>query len=94
MYVSIWTWIANFERSAYENNDALRIKLVKGYEQGWRCIRSGHYDDALNHFEEALKLAQKLKEYWWELFLDSNCCELFIYYKAEMGKVFDRTINR
>jgi tetratricopeptide (TPR) repeat protein len=93
MYVSIWTWIENFERSAYQNEDALRIKLVKGYEQGWRCIRSGHYDDALIHFEENLKLAQRLKEYWWELFLDSNCCELFIYYKAEMGKVFDRTVR-
>jgi tetratricopeptide (TPR) repeat protein len=93
MYVNIWTWIDNFERTAYQNNDTVRIKLVQGYGQGWRFLRSGNYDEALAHFEEAQALAQKIHEHWWDLFLDSNYCEVFIYYKAEMGKVFDRTVR-
>ncbi|MDQ7025186.1 MAG: hypothetical protein Q9P01_16540 [Anaerolineae bacterium] len=93
MYVNIWSWMRDFERTAQQQNDSQRLKLVNGYHDGWRCINSGHYDEALKHFERALAIAQRINEPCWELFLDSNCAEIFIFKKAESKIGLDRAIR-
>jgi len=75
------------------NGDTTRLKLPTAYREAWRYIRNGQFDVALLQFEEALALAQRLHDPCWELFLESNCCEIFIYYKAEMQTGLDRTIR-
>jgi tetratricopeptide (TPR) repeat protein len=93
MYVDIWAWMRDFERQASEQNDSQRLAIVNGYYDGWRCINSGQNDTALNHFEKALTLARSLNEHCWDLFLDSNCAEIFIFKKAESKIGLDRTIR-
>lgn len=93
MYVNIWSWMRDFEIAASQQNDTQRLQLVRGYDRAWSYVRTGRYDEALSHFEQILALALKLNEPCWELFLDSNCCELFMYYKAEIQMALDRTMR-
>jgi tetratricopeptide (TPR) repeat protein len=93
MYVDIWSWMRDFERQARLQNDTQRIAIVNGYYDGWRCINSGHYDTALTHFEKSLAIARHLDEHCWDLFLDSNCAEVYIFKKAESKIGLDRTIR-
>lgn len=93
MYVDLWGWFRNFERTALSNDDFRRRRLVTLARQGWRYREIADADKAILTFEEGAKLAEELGEKCWVVFHQYWITEMTFYLKHEYQQTLDYIIR-
>lgn len=93
MYADLWGWFHRFAAQAALNQDPLRQRLPRIYDQGWRALRAEDSPSAHTAFAQGLALAQQLKEPCWELFFEYWIAETFVFYDAQYKKGLDHCIK-
>jgi len=93
MYVDLWGWFRNFERTAIANDDLRRRRLVTLARQGWRYREIADADKAITAFEEGAALASDLGEKCWTVFHKYWVAEMMFYLKHEYKNTLDYIVR-
>jgi hypothetical protein len=89
--MSLWEWVADFERRSQEAGDSDRSRLVSILQQtsGLRERDPGRF---LALCEEGQRLAERLREPWWVLCYRSQILHLLVHYLRDFRKAIDQAV--
>ncbi len=84
-------WIEDYRLQAYRAGDRQRQQLCTLHHHGWehREIDPGH---ALSIYEEGSRLAQALREPWWQLYYDNWRVNTLIFWLQDYHRGLDLAV--
>lgn len=92
MAVSSWQWLWDFEREAYRNGDAARVRLASFRSAAYQVSHDAP-DEKLAINETGRELARQLGEPWWEMFYEHWCIEVLLFGKQQPKRALDRVVR-
>jgi hypothetical protein len=89
--MSLWGWVADFDRRARQAGDSDRARLVSLLQQtsGYRERDPGRF---LALCEEGLRLAQRLREPWWVLCYRALVLQALVHHLRDFRKALDQAV--
>jgi hypothetical protein len=89
--MSWWEWVADFARCAAEAGDAQRQRLVALLHEAY-----GHRERDPGRFlalcEEGRRLAQRLREPWWDLYFRAAVVHQLVHFNRDFRTALDRAV--
>jgi hypothetical protein len=87
-YVDLWGWYNRLESQYYHEGDSARIKLLSYNNRKWQ-LKEKDPERAYALCQEAVGLAQRLNEPWWEAYYEYWACEMLTYYVGDWQRGLD-----